>query len=134
MKATGRVVTIVLAALLAALVCTAAAEDLNFNVAMPSLDCGKTDTPNECLLTGEMMVRGPSNLVKPVKYYCDIRYNYAAAGSEQQEIRFKGRLLHRGEITLKNGKARKSLSETVTLELSKRASKVELESVSCYSE
>ncbi len=113
----------------------AVADEVNFNVAIPSLTCpGNVETPNECTLTGEMMARGPENLVKPVKYYCEVLYTYIAAETSQSAIRFNGRLIHRGEITLKNGKARKSLSEAVTLDLPRKAQKIDLSSIACYIE
>ncbi len=112
----------------------AAADEVNFNVAMPSLLCVNTEAPNECTLTGEMMARGPAGLVKPIKYYCEVTYTYVAAESAQNEIRFSKRFINHGEITLKNGRGRKSLSETVTLDLPNKARKIDLSTISCYVE
>ena len=112
----------------------ATADEVNFNVLMPSLQCTNPDQHNECILTGEMMARGPASLVKPVKYYCETNYSYVAAESAQQEIRFSKRLITHGEITMKDGKARKSISETVTLDLPRKARRVDISTMNCFIE
>lgn len=112
----------------------AARDEITFNVAMPDLSCGKGEQqPNECTLSGRLSARGPQTLNGPVKYYCDLRYTYVAAGSAQQEIRFSGRVLHHGEITLANGRAQSTLEVPVSITLSQKALRVELADIACYS-
>lgn len=115
---------------------TASALDpINVNLIMPDLTCGKGEQqPNECILSGRIAVRGPQTMNGPFKYYCDLRYTYVAAGSEQQEIRFNGRVLHHGEVTLTNGRARVVLETPVTITLSQKARRIELAEIACYAE
>lgn len=134
MKSTVKRAIALMFGLFATMPVLAAADEVNFNVAMPSLQCTNPAQFNECILTGELMARGPETLVKPVKYYCEVHYSYVAAESAQQEIRFSKRLIIRDEITLKGGKARKSLSEAVMLDLPKKARRVDLANMNCYIE
>ena len=114
-------------------VSASALDQTTINVTMPDLTCGKGEQqPNECTLSGRLTARGPQSLKGLFKYYCDLRYSYVAAGSEYQEIRFTGRLLHRGEITLSNGRARTVLEVPVTINLPQKAQRVELAEISCY--
>lgn len=126
---------IIIIALSLAPAAASALEPINVNVVMPDLTCGKGDQlPNECTLSGRLSARGPQTMNGPYKYYCDLRYSYMAAGSEQQEIRFSGRLLHHGEITLVNGRARMPLEVPVTITLSQKAQRIELTELACYPE
>lgn len=109
------------------------ADTVNINVAMPSLSCSKAEPP-ECTLSGEMIARGPAEMTKPIKFHCDIKYSFVAAGSEQQEIRFNSRVIHHSELTLKNGRLRKSLNEPVNITLSKTPRSIEISTIYCYAD
>lgn len=110
-----------------------ATDQITINVAMPDLTCGKGEQlPNECILSGRLSARGPETVNGVVKYYCDLRYTYVAAGNEQQEIRFNGRVLHHGEITLTQGRARTILETPITITLSEKARRIELAELACY--
>lgn len=112
-----------------------AAEPVSIQVSMPSLACGKgTQEPNECILSGTLRARGAETLNGPLRFYCDIRYTYVAAGSENQAIRFNGRILHHGELTLKQGKTQQELAEQLTLKLSSHARLVEVAEIGCERE
>jgi hypothetical protein len=112
-----------------------AAEQLNIQVSMPTLNCGKgLLNPNECILGGTMKVRGSESINGSIRYYCDIRYTYVAAGSENQAIRFNGRAVHHGEITLVNGRAQKELIEKLTLKLTTHAKQIEVSDIGCERE
>jgi len=102
-----RILPLVICSILTVPVAAVALDQITINVLMPDLTCGKGEQlPNECTLSGRLSARGPQSLNGPVNYYCDLRYTYVAAGSQQQEIRFNGRVIHHGEITLVNGRAR----------------------------
>lgn len=110
-----------------------ALDQVNFNVVMPDLTCGKGEQlPNECIVSGRMSARGPQTLNGPVTYYCDIRYTYVAAGSESQEIRFNGRVMLHGELTVTNGRGSQMLEAPVTISLSQKARRIELAEIGCY--
>lgn len=112
-----------------------ALDQVNFNVVMPDLTCGKGEQlPNECTVSGRMSARGPQTLNGPVRYYCDIRYTYVAAGSENQEIRFNGRVMLHSELTVTNGRGSQMLEAPVTINLSQKARRIELAEISCYQE
>lgn len=112
-----------------------AAEPVNIQVAMPSLTCGKDGTePNECILNGTMRLRGAENLNGPLRYFCDVRYGYVAAGNESQAIRFTGRVLFHGEEKLVQGRAKRELAEKLTLKLSSNARQVEVTEIGCERE
>ncbi len=112
-----------------------ASDQLNIQVSMPTLNCGKgLLEPNECILGGTMKARGSESLNGSVRYYCDIRYTYIAAGSENQAIRFNGRVVHHGEITLVNGRAQKELIEKLTLKLTSHAKQIEVSEIGCEKE
>ena len=112
-----------------------AAEPVSIQVAMPSLTCGKDGMePNECILNGTMRLRGADNLNGPVRYYCDVRYSYVAAGNESQAIRFSGRVLFHGEEKLVQGRARRELAEKLTLKLSSQARQIEVAEIGCERE
>ncbi len=112
-----------------------AAEQVFIQVAMPTLTCGKAGAePNDCVLSGTLRARGPENLNGPLRYYCDIKYSYVAADNENQAIRFNGRILHHGELTLSKGRAQRELAEPLTLKLSSRAHRVEIAEIGCERE
>ncbi len=112
-----------------------AAEPVSIQVSMPSLTCNKEGMePNGCILSGTLRARGPETLNGPLRYYCDIKYTYIAAGSESQAIRFNGRALHHGELTLVNGKANRELAEQLILKLSSHARQVEIAEIGCERE
>ena len=112
-----------------------AAEPVSIQVAMPSLVCGKGILePNECVLSGTIRARGPETMNGPLRYYCDIKYTYVAAGSENQAIRFNGRVLHHGELTLEKGRAQRELAEQLTLKLSSHARQIEVAEIGCERE
>lgn len=129
---TRRIVSIILPGLLAFPgLSPAGAAPVTINVAIPAITCTSHEDSHTCILSGELMARGPENLTKPVKYYCDIRYRYVAAGNETSSIRFDGRLIRHAEVTLTNGRLRQSLSEPVQLNLPKKAKNVSLTSIAC---
>lgn len=101
------------------------------NIAVPAITCVNQEESHECDLSGELMVRGPESLAGPIKYYCDVRYRYIAAGNDTGSIRFDGRMIKRGEVNLTNGRTRQSLSEPIQLNLPKKAKNVTLTSVAC---
>lgn len=102
---------------------------------MPSLTCGKDGLePHECILNGTMRLRGADNLNGPIRYYCDVRYNYVAAGNESQAIRFNGRTLFHGEETLVQGRAKRELAEKLILKLSSNARQIEVAEIGCERE
>lgn len=108
-------------------------DQLNFNLVMPELSCGKGEQqPHECTLSGRFAVRGPNELTGAVRYYCDIRYSYVAAGSESQEIRFTGRTIYHGEVQVTNGRARLQLEVPLSVSVPQKARKIELAEVACY--
>ena len=112
-----------------------AAEPVSIQVAMPTLTCGKDGLEqNECILNGTMRLRGADSLNGPVRYYCDIRYSYVAAGNESQAIRFNGRVLFRGEEKLVQGRAKRELVEKLTLKLSSQARQIEVAEIGCERE
>jgi hypothetical protein len=112
-----------------------AAEPVSIQVAMPSITCGKDGLePNECILNGTMRLRGADNLNGPVRYYCDVRYSYVAAGNESQAIRFNGRVLFHGEEKLVQGRAKRELAEKLTLKLSSNARQIEVAEIGCERE
>lgn len=112
-----------------------AAEPVSIQVSMPSLTCGKDGlAPEECILNGTMRLRAAETLNGPVRYYCDVRYTYVAAGNESQAIRFNGRIIHHGEATLTNGRAQKELAAPLTLKLSERARQIEVAEIGCERE
>ena len=112
-----------------------ATEPVSIQVAMPSLTCGKDGVePNECILNGTMRLRGADNLNGPVRYYCDVRYSYVAAGNESQAIRFNGRVLFHGEEKLVQGRAKRELAEKLTLKLSSNARQIEVAEIGCERE
>lgn len=128
-----RTFLLILAVILTLPAVASAWDQISINVALPNLICGKDNQPqNECTLSGILVAHGPRTLTGPVKYHCDIRYTFVAAGSEQQEIRFPGRALHHGELVLTNGRARISLEVPVTLTLSPEAHQIELADLACY--
>lgn len=130
-----RILPLVICSILTVPVTAVALDQITINVLMPDLTCGKGEQlPNECTLSGRLSARGPQSLNGPVNYYCDLRYTYVAAGSQQQEIRFNGRVIHHGEITLVNGRARQPLETPVTITLSQKASRIELTEIACYPE
>lgn len=130
-----RILPLVICSILTVPVAAVALDQITINVLMPDLTCGKGEQlPNECTLSGRLSARGPQSLNKPVNYYCDLRYTYVAAGSQQQEIRFNGRVIHHGEITLTGGRAQQSLETPVTITLSQKASRIELAEIACYPE
>jgi len=112
-----------------------AAEPVSIQVAMPALACGKDGLEqNECILNGTMRLRGADNLNGPVRYYCDVRYSYVAAGNESQAIRFNGRVLFHGEEKLIQGRAKRELAEKLTLKLSSSARQIEVAEIGCERE
>ena len=112
-----------------------AAEPVSIQVAMPALTCGKDGLEqNECILNGTMRLRGADNLNGPVRYYCDVRYSYVAAGNESQAIRFNGRVLFHGEEKLIQGRAKRELAEKLTLKLSSSARQIEVAEIGCERE
>jgi hypothetical protein len=112
-----------------------AAESVNIQVSMPTLTCGKGDlAPEECILNGTMRLRGAETLNGPVRYYCDIRYTYVAAGNESQAIRFNGRIIYHGEATLTKGRAQQELAAPLTLKLSNQARQIEVAEIGCERE
>lgn len=130
-----RILPLVICSILTVPVAATALDQISLNLLMPDLTCGKGEQlPNECTLSGRLSARGPQSLQGPLKYYCDLRYNFIAAGSEQQAIRFNGRVIHHGEITLVNGRARQPLETPVTITLSQKASRIELTEIACYPE
>ncbi len=113
----------------------AAIEPVSIQVAMPTLTCGKDGLePNECILNGTIRLRGADNLTGPVRYYCDVRYHYTAAGNESQAIRFNGRVLFHGEEKLVQGRAKRELAEKLTLKLSSNARQIEVAEIGCERE
>ena len=113
----------------------AAIEPVSIQVAMPTLTCGKDGLePNECILNGTIRLRGADNLNGPVRYYCDVRYSYVAAGNESQAIRFNGRVLFHGEEKLVQGRAKRDLAEKLTLKLSSNARQIEVAEIGCERE
>ena len=128
-----RTFLLILAAILILPAVASALDQISINVALPNLTCGKDNQqPNECTLSGIVAARGPNTLNGPIKYHCDIRYTFVAAGSDQQEIRFPGRTLHHGELVMTNGRARVPLEVPVTITLSPEARRVELAELACY--
>lgn len=114
---------------------TSAAEPVSIQIAMPALTCNKAGQEhNECILSGTFRARGPEGLNGPLRYYCDIKYTYVAAGSASQAIRFNGRVLHHGEVTIEKGRAERNLAEQLTLKMSSRAHQVELAEIGCEKE
>lgn len=112
-----------------------AAEPVSIQVAMPTLTCNKeAQEHNECVLSGTIRARGPETMNGPLRYYCDIRYTYVAAGSEHQAIRFNGRVIHHGELTLEKGRTQRELAEQLTLKLSSRARLIEVAEIGCERE
>lgn len=112
-----------------------AAEPVSIQVAMPSLTCGKDGLePNECILNGMMRLRGAESLNGPLRYFCDVRYSYIAAGNESQAIRFTGRVLFHGEEKLVQGRAKRELAEKLTLKLSSNARQIEVSEIGCERE
>jgi hypothetical protein len=112
-----------------------AAEPVSIQVSMPTLTCGKGElAPDECILNGTMRLRGAENLNGPIRYYCDVRYSYVAAGNESQAIRFNGRVIHHGEATLIQGRAQKELMEKLTIKLSSHARQIEVAEIGCERE
>lgn len=112
-----------------------AEEPVTIRVNMPTLTCNKgVLEPNECILNGTMRVRGPETLNGPIRYYCDMRYTYIAAGNESQAIRFSGRVLYHREITLVKGRAQQELTEPLTLQLTSQARQVEVAEIGCERE
>jgi hypothetical protein len=112
-----------------------AAEPVSIQVGMPSLACGKDGAElNECILNGTIRLRGADNLSGPVRYYCDVRYSYVAAGNESQAIRFNGRVLFHGEEKLIQGRAKRELAEKLTLKLSSSARQIEVAEIGCERE
>lgn len=112
-----------------------ALEPISIQIAMPTLTCGKEGLEqNECILNGTMRLRGADNLNGPVRYYCDVRYSYVAAGNESQAIRFNGRVLFHGEEKLVQGRARRDLAEKLTLKLSSNARQIEVSEIGCERE
>lgn len=110
-------------------------EAVSIRVSMPTLTCNKgVLEPNECVLSGTMRVRGPETLSGPVRYYCDLRYSYIAAGNEQQAIRFTGRTIFHDEVKLDKGKARLELARQLTLQLNTQARQIEVSDLSCEKE
>jgi hypothetical protein len=102
---------------------------------MPSLTCGKDGAEqNECILNGTIRLRGADSMNGPVRYYCDLRYSYVAAGNESQAIRFNGRVLFRGEEKLVQGRAKRELVEKLTLKLSSNARQIEVAEIGCERE
>lgn len=102
---------------------------------MPTLTCGKDGLEqNECILNGIIRLRGADNLNSPVRYYCDVRYSYVAAGNESQAIRFNGRVLFHGEEKLVQGRAKRGLAEKLTLKLSSNARQIEVAEIGCERE
>lgn len=112
----------------------AASVPVTVSIAIPAITCTSHEDTHDCILSGELMARGPENLTKPVKYYCDIRYRYVAAGNDTNSIRFDGRLIRHAEVTLINGRLRRSISEPVQLNLPKKAKNVSLTSIACEME
>lgn len=112
-----------------------AAEPVSIQVGMPSLTCGKDGVElNECILNGTIRLRGADDLNGPVRYYCDVRYSYVAAGNESQAIRFNGRVLFHGEEKLVQGRAKRELAEKLTLKLSSSARQIEVAEIGCERE
>jgi len=110
-------------------------EPVSVRVSMPTLVCNKgVLEPNECILSGTMRVRGPETFSGPVRYYCDLRYGYIAAGNENQAIRFTGRTIFHDEVKLDKGRARLELARQLTLQLSEQARQVEVTDLSCEKE
>ena len=113
----------------------AAIEPVSIQVAMPTLTCGKDGLElSECILNGTIRLRGADNLNGPVRYYCDVRYSYVAAGNESQAIRFNGRVLFHGEEKLVQGRAKRDLAEKLTLKLSSNARQIEVAEIGCERE
>lgn len=109
-----------------------AAPQVYVQVNMPTLTCNKgLLEQNECILSGIIRVNGPADLDGPLKYFCDIRYSYVAAGSSNQSIRFNGRAIHHSEIVVENGKARLELAEKVALKLSENPRQVDVVEIGC---
>ena len=112
-----------------------ALEPVSIQVGMPSLACGKDGAElSECILNGTIRLRGADNLNGPVRYYCDVRYHYTAAGNESQAIRFNGRVLFHGEEKLVQGRAKRELAEKLTLKLSSNARQIEVAEIGCERE
>lgn len=112
-----------------------AIEPISIQVAMPALTCGKDGLEqNECILNGTMRLRGSDNLNGPIRYYCDVRYSYVAAGNESQAIRFNGRVLFHGEEKLVQGRAKSELAKKLMLNLSSNARQIEVAEIGCERE
>lgn len=112
-----------------------AEEPVSIRVNMPTLVCNKgVLEPNECVLSGTMRVRGPESLSGPIRYYCDLRYSYIAAGNENQAIRFTGRTIFHDEITVDKGRARLELTKQLTLQLTSQAKQIEVTDLGCERE
>lgn len=110
-------------------------EQLNINILMPTLTCGQgVLEPDQCILSGRLMATGSATINGTVRFYCNLRYQYVAAGSEQQAIRFTNRALFHGEVEMQNGRGRKELNEQLTLKLSSRPRQVEVLEVGCEKE
>lgn len=109
-----------------------AASQVYVQVNMPTLVCNKgLLEQNECILSGIIRVNGPAELNGPLKYFCDIRYSYVAAGSSSQSIRFNGRAIHHSEVVVENGKTRQDLTEKVELKLSENPRQVDVLEIGC---
>ena len=131
--------TITITGLLSTLLVSAlpahAADPVTIRVAMPTLVCNTGVLEhNECILNGTLRVRGPESLNGPVRYYCDLKYTYVAAGNAQQAIRFSGRTLFHGEVQLKEGRATEELSRPLALKLSNQPRQVEVADIGCEQE
>lgn len=112
-----------------------AADPVTIRITMPTLTCNKgVLEPNECILNGTLRVRGPENLNGPLRYYCDLKYTYVAAGNAQQAIRFSGRTLFHGEVQLNEGRATEELTRPLTLKLSNQPRQVEVADIGCEQE
>lgn len=112
-----------------------AAEPLSIRIAMPALVCNKgVLEPNECILNGILRARGPESLNGPQPFYCDLRYSYVAAGSEQQAIRFIDRTLFHGSVALRQGRGTQDMTQPLTLKLSGQARQIEVLELSCEPE
>lgn len=137
MSSISRTVTVagLLSILLASSLPAQAADPITIRISMPTLTCNKgVLEPNECILNGTLRARGPESLNGPVRYYCDLKYTYVAAGNAQQAIRFSGRTLFHGEVQLKEGRATEELSRPLTLKLSNQPRQVEVADIGCEQE
>ncbi len=134
MSSTCRTFTVVglLSTLLVSALPAHAADPVTIRVAMPTLTCNKGVLEhNECILNGTLRVRGPESLNGPLRYYCDMKYTYVAAGNAQQAIRFSGRTLFHGEVQLKEGRVTEELSRPLPLKLSNQPRQVEVADIGC---